>query len=402
MRRKTKRLAACLLLFVFLSISTGAQAVTLRTVSIFAGMDAAADTYTHFLRTWEKNTGHEVVDHSAPSDEAWKTGVLRDFAAGNEPDVLFYFSCTSDSAPILSRVVPIREIREAYPELALEESPACREADGQVYAIPVRDFWEGLFVNTDVFARYGLELPTTWERFETAIQVFRDEGVVPIAISLSDVPHYLAESAILACGSPEEYCARPQKGEQVPESWVAGMELIVRLQQMGAFSDQAFVTTDDDSAQLFLDKKAAMRIDGSWFANGISQQSMDTICVLPFPAADERAQEGAYIGGVSMGFYLTRKAWNSPERREAALDLLCFLATGENAQALGGYAYRGELLASVQRLTRSQALISPPMQDAMNPQARSVWFNLIPAVAAGTLSARDMWAQVMQQNPFGG
>ena len=72
-------------------------------------------------------TGNTVLDHSAASDEAWKTSVLHDFAAGNEPDVLFFFAAGADSAPILYKVVPIADINAAYPEADLPENEALRD-----------------------------------------------------------------------------------------------------------------------------------------------------------------------------------------------------------------------------------------------------------------------------------
>ncbi|NLD83699.1 MAG: ABC transporter substrate-binding protein, partial [Clostridiales bacterium] len=97
-----------LLLAVLLTLSGAcAEGVTLRTVSSFAGADTAADAYVDILKAYEAESGNVVLDASAVSDEAWKTGVLNDFAAGNEPDILFFFGAGADSAPILYKVTPI-------------------------------------------------------------------------------------------------------------------------------------------------------------------------------------------------------------------------------------------------------------------------------------------------------
>ena len=103
-----------------------ADGVTLRTASSFAGGDAAGEAYVDLLKSYEAETGNIIVDHSAERDEAWKTSVLNDFAAGNEPDVLFFFAAGADSASILYKVVPISEINAAYPEAALPENEALR------------------------------------------------------------------------------------------------------------------------------------------------------------------------------------------------------------------------------------------------------------------------------------
>ncbi len=377
-----------------------ADGVTLRTVSVFAGSDAAADIYVDLLKTWQEETGNTVVDSSATSDEEWKNGVLKDFAAGNEADVLFFFARTAESASILNKVVPIAQINAAYPGLELPMNEAVAEADGQVYTIPVRPFWEGLFVNTDLFEQYGLELPTTWERMQTAIRVFRQNGVVPISVSLSDVPHYLVEFCILSCGSVEDFTARPRKGESVPQSWVDGMRLIRELYEMGAFPDDVNATTEAAASQLFRDKKAAMQIDGSWFANSLSQQDMRTTIVMPFPTVSEEADPTAYLYGISMGFSLRRGAGKHRAGRDAAVELLAYLSTGQNARALSVFALSGGMMSSFQELVAPKNTSCLPIQDAMQPDARVKWFSYIPGVATGAVDPQLMWDEIMEMDPF--
>lgn len=395
-----RRLALILLLFL-LPAAVAAEGITLYTASTFAGTDTAAEAYVELLKAFEEETGCIIEDDSATSDESWKTGILYDFAAGNEPDVLFFFAANADSTPILSRVVPIDEINAAYPELNLTENQALAEADGRVYAIPVRPFWEGLFVNIDLFEQYNLELPTTWEKLEKAIVTFREAGIVPIAVSFSDVPHYLAEMAILVSGPVEDHEARPRSLDEVRESWYRGMKLIRHLQEMGAFADNAFATTEEMSSQLFREKKAAMQIDGSWFANSIPQSSMDTTIVMPMPAYDESADDRAFIGGTSMGFYLTRKAWEDPEKRDAAVQLLAWLTSKENARALGGLELSGALLESSYAMLENDDVMLRPFQDDMDQEAREFWLlDCVAAVAEGTMTAEECWLRVMQLRPF--
>lgn len=396
-----RRVLATILVILLLGGAAMAEGITLYTASTFAGADTAAEAYVELLKAFEEETGCIIEDNSATSDESWKTGILYDFAAGNEPDVLFFFAANADSTPILSRVVPIDEISAAYPELELTVNQALAEADGRVYAIPVRPFWEGLFVNTDLFAQYGLELPTTWERLEKAIVTFREAGIVPIAVSFSDVPHYLAEMAILVSGPVEDHEARPASLGEVPESWYRGMKLIRHLQQLGAFAENAFATTEEMSSQLFRDKKAAMQIDGSWFANSIPEASMDTTIVMPMPAYDESADGSAFIGGTSMGFYLTRKAWEDPDKRDAAVQLLAWLTSKENARALGGLELSGALLESSYALLENDDVMLRPFQDDMEQESREFWLlDCVAAVAEGSMTAEECWLRVMQLRPF--
>ncbi len=384
---------------ILAALGASAEGVALKTVSCFAGEDAAAIAYADLLRDYEQQTGCVIEDASATSDEGWKARVLSDFAVGNEPDVLFFFACSADSAPILRKMVPISEINGEYPELNLLESDALREADGVVYAIPARPYYEGLFVNVDLFEQYDLPLPDTWAHLEEAVRGFAAVGVTPIAVSFSDIPHYLAECCLLACATPEEYAARPASLDEVPQSWHEGMALIRRLYELGAFPADALNTSETVTSQLFRDGRAAMQFDGSWFANTLPAERMDHVRVLPVPRYV--GEGGAVIGGVSMGFYLTRRAWDDPARRDAAVGLLAWLTSPENLARLSSEQTSGALRESAEALLRDAGALLDPVQDAMNKDAREAWLlNCVPAVADGGMTPEACWEKVMGLMPF--
>ena len=380
--------------------SCRAEGITLRTVSCFAGDDSAAGVYVEILNRYESETGNRVRDSSSTSDETWKGSVLNDFAAGNEPDVLFFFAAGADSVPLLSRVVPLDEINASYPEIRLTENEALREADGKIYAVPVRGYWEGLYVHTDLFEQYGAPLPEDWESLLEAIRIFRENGITPIAVSFSDIPHYLAEMAVLACAGREEQQMRPRSLAEVPESWMEAMRVIRELMEAGAFAENAAATYENASTRQFLAKEAAMQFDGSWMASSIPPALMDTVAVLPMPLRNGEGTSDCYLGGVSMGFYLTRRAWNSG-RRDAAVQLLAELTSPDSLQRLGNIRLSGKLQASAEKMQEGRYMVSP-LQDAMNRNARETWLlECIPAVAAGSMTAEECWEKVMALAPFG-
>ena len=352
------------------------------------------------LQQYESRTGNTVLDSSATSDEAWKTAILKDFAAGNEPDILFFFAAGADSAPILSRVVSLEEINQAYPEMNLKETEALRETDGKVYAVPVRGYWEGLYVHTDLFEQYDAPLPKDWASLLEAVRIFRKNGIIPIAISLSDIPHSLAEMAVLACATREEQQARPRTYEEVPASWFDAMTAIRELAEAGAFAENAWSTYETASTDLFLRKQAAMQMDGSWLDSAFPSGTMNTLAVLPMPLRNGEGTSDCYLGGVSMGFYLTRRAWESGHR-DAAVALLADLTSEESIRELGSSSLSGRLLDSAEDMKANRQMVSP-LQDAMNSKAREVWLlECIPAVAAGKMTPEECWRRVMALNPFG-
>jgi raffinose/stachyose/melibiose transport system substrate-binding protein len=137
-----------------------------------------------------------------------------------------------------------------------------------------------------------------------------------------------------------------------------------------------------------------------WELSAFSQKLMETLAVLPMPKRDGGGTADCYLGGVSMGFYLTRRAWNSG-RRDAAVKLFSELTGEESIRRLGNSALSGKLLDSSEKLREGRSMIGP-LQDAMNNQAREVWLlECIPAVAEGTMTPEECWQRVMALNPFG-
>ena len=201
----------------------------------------------------------------------------------------------------------------------------------------------------------------------------------------------------MCCGGEEDHRQRPASSEEAPASWTEGMALLLQMEREGFFPEDTEVITASEASQLFLQEKAAMQIDGSWFANSLPADRMDSTVVLPFPS--RQGEGSAIIRGVSMGFYLTRKAWNSP-RKDAAVHLLSYLATGDNARALGGYGFTGALRESADAMLASHPERLSPVQDAMSPEARTLWFRLIPSLADGRITPEELWRQVFALHPF--
>lgn len=297
------------------------KSVTLRTTSMYAGDNKTADIYRDINKQLVKeNSGLLLEDNSQSSNEEWKASVNADFAVGNEPDVIHFFTdATADMLIKTGKLVAIEEIRKLYPEYAADILDSALEAaantDGVKRAVPTSGYWEGLFCNKDLFDKYGVELPTDWESLVKAIEVFNEHGIVPIACSLNSVPHYWIEFLMLYSSGVEEFTQIPKTA---PEGWKKGLDLFKKLRDMGAFPTDTDIIDDVTVCRLFIDKKAAMQLSGSWYVAEI-EDTQNTV-VIPFPGVPNQKIEGnAMIAGISTGFYITRKAWNDPAKRDMAV-----------------------------------------------------------------------------------
>ncbi len=337
--------------------------VTLKTVSMFGGTDPNAEVYAAINDEFMAENSHVTIeDNSQTSDEEWKAAVNADFSVGNEPDVIQFFTdATADTIIATDKLVSVEEIRAEYPDYAKDTLDsalaAAANTDGVQRAVPTTGYWEGLFCNKDLFDQYDLELPTDWASLEKAITTFKENDIIPIACSLNNVPHYWIEFLMLYAAGPEEYTTVP---ETAPEGWIKGLEMFKTLRDMGAFPADTDTVDDAYVGQLFRDKKAAMQLDGSWYAGNI--EDTENTVVIPFPGVpDQKAEAGSLVGGISSGFYITRKAWEDPDKRDAAVKFVMAHTSQEGVQRYW------ETTGAV-----SQAAVAVTPVDGATPFAQSI------------------------------
>jgi len=390
---------------------TASNPVTLTTVSMFGGTDANAANYQAINAQFMVDNSYITLeDDSQASDQDWKTKIAADFAVGNEPDVIQYFTDANASDVLAAdKFVSIEEIKAEYPEYAGDTLDSALNAatnpDGVQRAVPTTGYWEGLFCNKDLFDQYGLELPTDWAKMLKAIDTFKTNGIVPIAVSLNNVPHYWVEFLLLSAAGPDEYTSVPTTA---PEDWCKGLEMFKTLRDLGAFPVDTDTIDNELAGELFKSKQAAMQLDGSWYAGGVTDQ--DNTVVVTFPTIDGgKAPAGAMVGGISSGFYITKKAWEDPDKKDAAVK---FVMAHTNTEAVTKYwGGNGQAAAAVQPLADMTPLgisgldyssaatsISAPTDSRFSQEAYNTLIAGIVDVSTGAKTPADLLNEVLTIN----
>ena len=400
------------------------QPVVLEVVTSYGGDDGSRGTFEAAVEAYEAATGNKVKDGSATSNEGWKAKVLADFETGSEPDVLFFFT-NADADPIINakRVVSIEEIREVYPDYAsnMKQSMLAQAADGKHYAVPAAGYWENLFVNKGVLEACGVPVPGadyTWERFLSDCEAIKKNGYIPIACSLVEVPHYLFEFAVMNNGTVENHLEVPTldengnlRDDEASRKWVAALNDIKALYDLGYFPPNTLTATDEETVSLFGNGKAAFLVDGSWQVGHLGElygDKIEDMAVRFVPAKGERkATEG--IGGISMGYFITRKAWKDPEKRDAAVQFVEMLTSDEILSTfiktevtalIDGASPAGlnSLEQSAAETNAQMTKVSPTVQDTISTEAKSTLFSNIQKVVTGQMTAEKAVASAIQRN----
>jgi len=399
--------------------SGSSATVELNVTTTFAGEDGNAQNFKDAVAAWCQETGNTVADTSATSDETFKTRVITDFETGSEPDVLFFFNGADANSFIeAGKVVSIDEIRAEYPDYASnmnDDLITSSLVDGKKYAVPVNGFWEAMFVNTEVLEAAGVEMPGadyTMEMFKADCEKIKAAGYTPIAAALGNIPHYWWEFAIFNHTSPATHLNIPANIDGA-QSWVDGMNDIKELYELGYFPDNTLSATDDETFAMFTEGKAAFLIDGSWKVGGIvaacqsdpedastlDTAKLDNFDVTYVPGNGDRKATDL-IGGLSMGYYITKKAWDDPAKREAAVSFVTYMTSDEivpvfaqhtasalkNAPAVDESQFNALQLKSMEMMSGVTSLTGA-VQDIFNGDCRVSTFDGMPEIVTGKVDA---------------
>ncbi|MDD3999481.1 MAG: extracellular solute-binding protein, partial [Bacilli bacterium] len=266
------------LLFIVLCsvllVSCDNTEVELKTKSMFGGTDPHVEAYQALIGEFEEENGVRVNDNSATSDEVWKTSVLSDFYSGIQPDVLFYFTGAT-AKPLITNdyVVSIADIRKEYPDFAKNIADSVMDP----YAVPIKGFVEGVFVNTALFtgdlASYLEKDVWTWDDYLAIAEKLIAKEIIPFALGATDVPHYWIEHTILGTLGPSAFSDIKGSITDNESKWVSGLKLINKVADLDWFGPTKGQQDNTTANQLFLEGKAAMILDGSWFAGQVTSKT---------------------------------------------------------------------------------------------------------------------------------
>ena len=420
----TKKLAMTLAGVVAASAAFSAPAmaegITLSVTTTYAGEDSNAQIYKDSVAAWEEESGNKVDDSSATSDEAFKSRIVTDFEAGSEPDVLFFFNGVDSNQFVeQGKVVSVDEIREEYPDYASnmkDDLLGASPVDGVNYSVPVNGYWEGMFVNKQVLEEAGVELPTedtTWEEFLEDCEAIKEAGFTPIAASLQEIPHYWFEYAIYNFQDPETHNTLPESADdEYGQAWVDGLNDIKALYEAGYFPENTLTATDAETFQLFTSDKAAFLIDGNWKIGGIAEavDDIENFTVVGVPGKNNRKTTDG-IGGLSMGYYITRKAWEDEDKRDAAVSFVSYMTSDEVVSEFAGVSATALKNGAAPDTSEFNALqvdaidftaaftgISPAVQDNLSAAAREPIFADMASIVQGDVDAADAVAAVLEAN----
>lgn len=309
-------------------------------LSSWGGIDTKSNNIKRLLDQFQKLNPDIIVENRSRSNDDFLFTLKTDFAQGNDPDVFGLWP--GSDINLLIKAGKVADLTDILNEESEWKNSFDNKAwsydtyDGKIYGLPVEIIYEGLFINVDLFDKYGVKIPGNYKEFKDAVSKFKKAKIIPIAYNSTPEGTFLYQNLIMALGGKENVENPVEKGK-IKKCYVDAMKEMKVLYDMGAFPQDSFTIDDRTRNDLFINKKAAMIVQGSWFygSNAVDPNNK-TVKLIPFPKMQEDVNtKASVIYGLGNGnFHMSKQASESPKEKEASIKLLKFLTQKENVSLL--------------------------------------------------------------------
>ncbi|WP_435923570.1 extracellular solute-binding protein [Paenibacillus sp. DYY-L-2] len=197
------------------------------------------------------------------------------------------------------------------------------QVDGKTYALPVELNIVPVYYNKEIFAKYNLHPPQTYEEFKNIIMILNRNKVTPIALGSKDAwagsfwYMYLADRI----GGPEVQDQAVANSDFTDPSLLEAAREAQELVKSNAFIKGFNGLSNDEAKAEFMDEKAAMYAMGTWEVPNyttnpdIPQEFKDKIGFFKFPTIQGgKGSLNDWVGGVGAGMFV---AENSKVKEDA-------------------------------------------------------------------------------------
>ena len=298
-------------------------------------------------RVWRKAVSQFKIEHpeitvidKSITDEAQFNNLIKtDMASGDIPTIFMTYGGGNLRGYVESGVTRdltpyFEENKEWIGEFkdSMFSMLTFKGIDG-VYAVPYSTYADSLYVNTELFDRYNIKIPTTIEEFETACDQFLTHGVIPMPIG--DKSNFRGGhlfALLMAKRTGQDFVKKLASGEVS----YASTEVRDVLTTMKSWAEKGYlgnsITTLDVEGELqtFLSGKSAMVFRNNSVISRMVNESYDNsqIKEFNFPYYEKYPEyENMWHGGSSDAFSVSSVATEAEAK--AAIELLKYVTKME-------------------------------------------------------------------------
>jgi len=382
----------------------------IRFLSSWGGSDPYADTLSFVLQKFqEENPGVTIINESLFGDD-FLIKLQTDFASGNPPDVFGLFP--GSVRDILIQRNQIANLTETLKKDIKWYNSFYKNMwkyvtfNGKIYGVPLETIVECLFVNKDLFEKYNLQVPQTFDELVKICKILKSKGIIPIAFNAQPEGTYIYQNIIVSIGTKYDI-ENPLKRGRFTSPYIKALDYLKELYNAGAFPDNYYSLTSKQRNDLFLTKKAAMIVQGSWFIPKCDPRTVD---IYFFPQINSTMKKHLIYGLGGGTFYISNQAWQDNSKRTLAIKLLKYLTSEKIARI---FVERTGLISNVKikdppnvknplrskvegLIKEADELIAPPDHFVDRMVWEEVITKNIPYYLQGTISSKLFWEKALK------
>lgn len=388
---------------------------TINLMTTWGGADSKAGVLNEIIAKFEEESPNIKISNQSIFGDDYLPTLKIKFASGSEPDV-FGLWPGSDikyliNADKIADITDTLKQDRTWMDSFNQSSFSATTYNNRIYGIPFELVFEGLFINKDLFDKFGVKEPTNYNELKDAVTVFKKNGIIPIAYNSTAEGSYIYQNIIASLGGSqgvEEYLV----DGKINKCYIDAMKYMKELNDMGAFSEDSIMIYSDERNNLFFTKQAAMIVQGSWFIPYFNKDDK-SVKMIPFPSmTDEESKMLTGLGGGT--YYISTNAWNSFYKKDNSIEFLKYLTSKESAAYF--YARTGMItnlnmemdLESTNSLLAQQSAgvykrilekNKTPIPDLVIE--RSAWEDIVikqfPKFLLGETTAEEIWDQAVER-----
>lgn len=190
--------------------------------------------------------------------------------------------------------------------------------DDSPYALPLELNITPVYYNKEIFEKFNLEAPKTYDEFLNIVQTLADNGVTPITLGNKDRwtgsmwYMYLADRI----GGPESLNnAINRTGSFEDPPLVQAAEEITKLVDMNAFVKGFNGLSNDEAKGYFMNEQAAMYLMATWelpnytTSPDVADEFKDKVGYFKFPTYEGgKGDIDSYVGGPGVGLFVSEES----------------------------------------------------------------------------------------------
>lgn len=389
----------------------------------WGGGDAKASLYVPFAQKYADEHKDTVdIEVLALSGQQEYVDVMKTrLAAGKLPDLFLFWPGESNLRPFADagKLLPVDDFSaysgSKFKRDMLDESMYASSCyvDGVAVAIPLEQFKGFWLANKDLFDKYNLKVPSTFEELKAVSKVFVANGIVPINMgSKGGNPGHFMFNALsyqLEGGIEDALAMAKTHKFDTPANRKAA-EYLDEMRKLKMFPEDTIANGDwGPAVNLYNQEKAAMVYCFPWKIGDVKADVAAKSEFFTIPALSDAAIDVSQltIAGQSMAMLINKDSFNDPSKKEELVKYANYLLSDQFFELLAktgnmptkSVKVSGEgvnpLFVRALNFTAKQSNSQPPMWGLFpDPSVHTVYIDGLDQLFAGIITPDEFIKQV--------